>query len=43
MPTLMLFHRGEPLWSAVGTRPKRRLLQELADALGEPGQPFASA
>ncbi len=43
MPTLLLFRGGEPLWSAVGTRPKRRLLQELADALGEPAQPFASA
>lgn len=33
MPTLLLFHRGEPLRSMVGTRPKRRLLQELDDLL----------
>ncbi|QKW50638.1 thioredoxin [Streptomyces buecherae] len=33
MPTLMLFRDGEPVASMVGARPKRRLLQELADAL----------
>ncbi|MEU0839906.1 thioredoxin [Streptomyces sp. NPDC005962] len=33
MPTLMLFRAGEPVRSMVGARPKRRLLQELADAL----------
>ncbi|WP_436847170.1 thioredoxin [Streptomyces buecherae] len=33
MPTLMLFRDGEPVTSMVGARPKRRLLQELADAL----------
>ncbi|MFF5720207.1 thioredoxin family protein [Streptomyces buecherae] len=33
MPTLMLFRDGEPVASLVGARPKRRLLQELADAL----------
>ncbi|MFI0975800.1 thioredoxin [Streptomyces sp. NPDC021093] len=30
-PTLMVFRGGEPVKSMVGTRPKRRLLQELAD------------
>ncbi|MDT0317289.1 thioredoxin [Streptomyces millisiae] len=33
MPTLMLFRAGEPVRSLVGARPKRRLLQELADDL----------
>ncbi|GHH44798.1 thioredoxin [Streptomyces candidus] len=28
-PTLMVFRGGEPVRSIVGTRPKRRLLQEL--------------
>ena len=31
MPTLMVFQAGEPVKSLVGARPKRRLLQELAD------------
>lgn len=31
MPTLILFRAGEPVKSLVGARPKRRLLQELAD------------
>ncbi|MFC9243401.1 thioredoxin [Streptomyces sp. NPDC057136] len=31
MPTLMVFHGGEPLKSMVGARPKRKLLQELED------------
>lgn len=31
MPTLMVFHGGEPVKSMVGARPKRRLLQELDD------------
>ncbi|MEU8890094.1 thioredoxin [Streptomyces sp. NPDC048442] len=31
MPTLMVFRGGEPVKSMVGARPKRRLLQELAD------------
>ena len=31
MPTLMLFRAGEPIKALVGARPKRRLLQELAD------------
>ena len=33
MPTLMLFRAGEPVKSLVGARPKRRLLQELADVI----------
>ncbi|MFJ5213639.1 thioredoxin family protein [Streptomyces sp. NPDC088354] len=33
VPTLMVFRDGEPVWSAVGARTKRRLLQELADVL----------
>ncbi|MFH9292690.1 thioredoxin [Streptomyces sp. NPDC017520] len=32
-PTLMVFRAGEPVKSIVGARPKRRLLQELADVL----------
>ncbi|WEV29844.1 thioredoxin domain-containing protein [Streptomyces sp. 71268] len=45
MPTLMLFRDGEPLTSMVGARPKRRLLQELAEALrdGSPTGPRAGA
>ncbi|WEH32019.1 thioredoxin [Streptomyces sp. AM 4-1-1] len=33
MPTLMVFRDGEPVKSMVGARPKRRLLQELADVI----------
>jgi thioredoxin 1 len=33
MPTLLVFRSGEPVKSMVGARPKRRLLQELADVL----------
>ncbi|WUH23908.1 thioredoxin [Streptomyces sp. NBC_00448] len=33
MPTLMLFRAGEPVKVLVGARPKRRLLQELADEI----------
>jgi thioredoxin 1 len=33
MPTLMVFHHGEPVKSMVGARPKSRLLRELADVL----------
>ncbi|MBB5934425.1 thioredoxin 1 [Streptomyces zagrosensis] len=33
MPTLMIFRAGEPVASMVGARPKRRLLQEIDDAL----------
>ncbi len=32
-PTLMVFRGGEPVKSMVGARPKRRLLEELADVL----------
>ncbi|MET9833860.1 thioredoxin [Streptomyces sp. NPDC006385] len=32
-PTLMVFQGGEPVKSMVGARPKRRLLEELADVL----------
>lgn len=33
MPTFMVFKAGEPLKAMVGARPKRRLLEELADVL----------
>jgi thioredoxin 1 len=33
MPTLMVFRAGEPVKSLVGARPKRRLVQELADVV----------
>lgn len=33
LPTIMLFHRGELVWSVVGSRPKARLLTELDNAL----------
>jgi thioredoxin 1 len=33
LPTLMLFHRGEVIWSVVGARPKAKLLKELDDAV----------
>jgi len=33
MPTLMVFHGGEPVRAMVGARPRRRLLQELQDVL----------
>lgn len=32
-PTLILFRDGEPVRALVGARPKRRLLQDLADVL----------
>lgn len=32
-PTLMVFRGGEPVKSMVGARPKRRLLEELADVI----------
>ncbi|MFK4147766.1 thioredoxin family protein [Streptomyces sp. NPDC004065] len=35
MPTFMVFRAGEPVRSMVGARPRRRLLQELADVLPE--------
>ncbi|MEU4980942.1 thioredoxin [Streptomyces sp. NPDC021969] len=33
MPTFLVFRAGEPVKSMVGSRPKRRLLEELADVL----------
>ncbi|MEU6541464.1 thioredoxin domain-containing protein [Streptomyces sp. NPDC047000] len=33
MPTFMVFRDGEPVRSMVGSRPKRRLLEELSDVL----------
>ncbi|MBQ0853297.1 thioredoxin [Streptomyces sp. BH-SS-21] len=33
MPTLIVFRAGQPVKSMVGARPKRRLLEELADVL----------
>ncbi|MFB7180212.1 thioredoxin family protein [Streptomyces sp. NPDC056257] len=33
LPTLLLFRDGEPVRQIVGARPKRRLLQELEEAL----------
>ncbi|MEU3795901.1 thioredoxin [Streptomyces fructofermentans] len=33
MPTLIVFRDGQPVKSMVGARPRRRLLQELADVL----------
>ncbi|WUT08394.1 thioredoxin domain-containing protein [Streptomyces sp. NBC_00704] len=33
MPTFMVFRSGEPVKAMVGARPKRRLLEELADVL----------
>ncbi|WP_078949361.1 thioredoxin family protein [Streptomyces mutabilis] len=33
MPTFMVFRDGEPVKSMVGSRPKRRLLEELADVV----------
>lgn len=33
MPTLMVFRGGEPVKTIVGARPRRRLMEELADVL----------
>jgi thioredoxin 1 len=33
MPTFMVFRSGEPVKAMVGARPKRRLLEELADVI----------
>ncbi|WP_026179226.1 thioredoxin [Streptomyces hokutonensis] len=33
MPTFMVFRDGEPVKAMVGARPKRRLLEELADVI----------
>jgi thioredoxin 1 len=35
MPTFMVFRDGEPIRQFVGARPKRRILAELADVLGQ--------
>jgi thioredoxin 1 len=35
MPTFIVFEHGEPVRQFVGARPKRRVLAELADALGD--------
>jgi thioredoxin 1 len=32
-PTMLLFRDGEPVLQMVGARPRRRLLQEVGDAL----------
>ncbi|HEY6761141.1 MAG TPA: thioredoxin [Baekduia sp.] len=34
MPTFLLFRGGEPVQRLIGSRPKRRLEAELAEALG---------
>jgi thioredoxin 1 len=33
MPTFIVFRDGEPVKSMVGSRPKRRLLEELSDVI----------
>ncbi|MCF2434177.1 thioredoxin domain-containing protein [Streptomyces thinghirensis] len=33
MPTFMVFRDGEPVKSMVGSRPRRRLLEELSDVI----------
>ncbi|WP_030900041.1 thioredoxin [Streptomyces sp. NRRL F-5126] len=33
MPTLMVFRGGEPVKTIVGARPRRRLMEDLADVL----------
>ncbi|MHC5904134.1 thioredoxin family protein [Streptomyces sp. S6] len=33
MPTFMVFRNGEPVKAMVGARPKRRLLEELAEVM----------
>ncbi|SER32839.1 thioredoxin [Streptomyces sp. yr375] len=33
MPTFMVFRGGEPVKAMVGARPKRRLLEELAEVI----------
>jgi thioredoxin len=35
MPTFIVFEHGEPVRQFVGARPKRRVLAELADVLGD--------
>jgi thioredoxin 1 len=34
MPTFMVFRHGEPILKLIGSRPKRKLERELAEALG---------
>lgn len=36
LPTTILFHRGRPIHTVVGAKPKARLLAELDDALSAP-------
>jgi thioredoxin 1 len=33
MPTFMVFRHGEPILKLIGSRPRRKLEAELADAL----------
>lgn len=33
LPTMLLFENGEPVWTAVGARTKRQLLEDLDKAL----------
>lgn len=42
-PTLFVFRDGEPVRQMVGTRPKRKLLQELEEHLEQRGQRTATA
>jgi thioredoxin 1 len=35
LPTMILFSGGRPVWTAVGAKPKARLLAELDGALSE--------
>ncbi|HTX11995.1 MAG TPA: thioredoxin [Solirubrobacteraceae bacterium] len=36
MPTLLVFRHGQEVLRLVGARPKRRLIEELAPAMGSP-------
>lgn len=35
LPTMILFDRGEPVWTTVGARPKARLLADLDKAIAD--------
>jgi thioredoxin 1 len=35
MPTFMVFRHGQPILKLIGSRPKRKLVAELAEVLGE--------
>ncbi|WP_328994860.1 thioredoxin [Kribbella sp. NBC_01245] len=35
LPTMILFDRGEPVWTTVGARPKARLLGDLDKAIAD--------